>query len=179
MIISLFALLGVVPPWSASLVQSDLFDDNIKVLSLCLAHYHQTHQASTNLEVKMSSLEPIKLHAHASGPNPWKVAIVLEELSLPYDMHLYSDMAELKKEPYTLLNPNGRVPTIEDPNTGITLWESGAIIQYLVDKYDADGKISYKTEPEKFHVNQWLYFQASGQGMGSSKVTGSSESSFD
>ncbi|KIX96550.1 uncharacterized protein Z520_07816 [Fonsecaea multimorphosa CBS 102226] len=112
----------------------------------------------------MSSLEPIKVHAHASGPNPWKVAIVLEELGVPYYMHMYSDMADLKKEPYTLINPNGRVPAIEDPNTGVTLWESGAIIQYLLDKYDPAGKLSYKTEPEKFYVNQWLFFQASGQG---------------
>ncbi|KAG5936206.1 hypothetical protein E4U59_005155 [Claviceps monticola] len=33
----------------------------------------------------MSSLEPLTLYSHAGGPNPWKVAIILEELSLPYE----------------------------------------------------------------------------------------------
>lgn len=58
------------------------------------------------------------------------------------------------------MNPNGRAPTIEDPNTGITLWETGAIIQYLVENYDKDQKLSYGNKsPEKYLLNQWLAFQ--------------------
>lgn len=56
------------------------------------------------------------------------------------------------------------VPAIEDPNTGITIWESGAIIEYLVDEYDTTEKISYKSKPEKYYLKQWLHFQVSGQG---------------
>ena len=59
------------------------------------------------------------------------MAIILEELALPYTIQDV-DMSEMKKTPFTDVNPNGRVPAIEDPNTGITLWESGAIIQYLI-----------------------------------------------
>jgi glutathione S-transferase len=40
--------------------------------------------------------------------------------------------------------------------------QSGAIIQYLVDQYDTEGKISYKTLPEKYFTKQWLAFQISG-----------------
>lgn len=69
-----------------------------------------------------SSLQPLILHASASGPNPTKVAILLEELNLPYTNKIY-EFAELKKEPYINLNPNGRAPTIQDPNTGVTIWE--------------------------------------------------------
>ncbi|KAL9056963.1 MAG: hypothetical protein Q9162_002629 [Coniocarpon cinnabarinum] len=80
-------------------------------------------------------------------------------------MAQFMQFADLKKEPYVSLNPNGRVPTIEDPNTGITLWETGAIIQYLVENYDKDHKISYADKtPEKYHTDQWLFFQVSGQG---------------
>ena len=61
-------------------------------------------------------------------------------------------------------NPPGRVPAIKDPNTGISLWESGAIIQYLVETYDKDHKISYGKTPEKYYEQQWLAFQISGQG---------------
>ncbi|EXJ89223.1 glutathione S-transferase [Capronia epimyces CBS 606.96] len=110
-----------------------------------------------------SSLQPITLYAHGGSPNPLKVAIILEELSVPYKIVNLSS-AELKQEPYTTINPNGRVPAIEDPNTGISLWESGAIIQYLVERYDGDGRISTTTVPEKYQLNQWLQFQVSGQG---------------
>jgi len=111
----------------------------------------------------MSDIKPIKLYSHASGPNPWKVAIILEELGLPYDTE-YVDMAKIKQEPYISINPNGRVPAIEDPNTGYTIWESGACIQYLIAEYDKDHKLSYATKPEKYHTDQWLFFQVSGQG---------------
>lgn len=35
------------------------------------------------------SLKPIKLCTHAGGPNPWKVAIILEELGLPYETEFF------------------------------------------------------------------------------------------
>ena len=44
------------------------------------------------------------------------------------------------------------------------LWESGAIITYIVEQYDAEKKLSYETVKEKNLVNQWLHFQMSGQG---------------
>lgn len=40
--------------------------------------------------------------------------------------------------------------------------QSGAIIQYLVDQYDKDHKISYASTPEKYLTQQWLAFQISG-----------------
>ena len=74
------------------------------------------------------------------------------------------DFSELKKDPFESLNPNGRVPAIEDPNTGIALWESGAIIEYLLETYDKDNSLSYTKSPEKFETKCWLHFQMSGQG---------------
>ena len=53
---------------------------------------------------------------------------------------------------------------IKDPNTGVTLWESCAIIKYLVAEYDKEGKLNFTTAPEKYLLDQWLFFQASGQG---------------
>ena len=53
---------------------------------------------------------------------------------------------------------------IIDPNTDITLWESGAIVSYLVATYDKSDKLTYASSPEKFQLQQWSYFQASGQG---------------
>jgi len=109
------------------------------------------------------SLKPIKLFSHASGPNPWKVAIILEELSIPYESE-FMDMAVLHTPVFEQHNPNGRVPTIIDPNTGLTLWESGAIIQYLIETYDKSNKLSSSTSPAKYQESQFLHFQTSGQG---------------
>lgn len=50
--------------------------------------------------------------------------MVLEELSLPYTVNKL-EFNEVKQESYVALNPNGRLPTMHDPNTGITVWEVG------------------------------------------------------
>lgn len=55
-------------------------------------------------------------------------------------------------------------PAIHDPNTGITLWESGAIIEYLIAEYDKEHKISFDSSPDKYYAMQYLHFQMSGQG---------------
>ncbi|ETS77987.1 hypothetical protein PFICI_10049 [Pestalotiopsis fici W106-1] len=109
------------------------------------------------------ALQPIELWGHWGAPNPWKVVLILEELKLPYIIKTL-EFTEVKSEEYVKLNPNGRLPTIVDPNTGITLWESGAIIGYLIDQYDKAGHISFHTAPEKYLTRQWLAFQISGQG---------------
>jgi glutathione S-transferase len=70
----------------------------------------------------MANLKTLTLHSHVGGPNPWKVAIILEELGLPYE-HKFVDFKQVKEEPYISLCPNGRVPALEDPNTSISLWE--------------------------------------------------------
>lgn len=98
------------------------------------------------------------------GPNPVKVLLVLEELGLPYEVKPVR-IDEVKQPEYLKVNPNGRIPAIEDPNTGLTLWESGAIVEYLVEKYDTDHKLSFPAETEDYyHAKQWLYFQTTGQG---------------
>lgn len=48
--------------------------------------------------------------------------MVLEELSLPYKIN-YLELNETKTASYLDVNPNGRLPALKDPNTGITLWE--------------------------------------------------------
>ncbi|KAJ5899061.1 Glutathione S-transferase-like protein OpS6 [Penicillium taxi] len=110
------------------------------------------------------SLKPIIVYGSGPSPNPWKVYITLEELNIPYERKEIP-FSDVKKEPYISINPNGRLPAIEDHNTGITLWESGAIVEYLVETYDKENKISFSAgSKDYFLANQWLHFQVSGQG---------------
>jgi len=67
------------------------------------------------------------------------------------------------EKPFRDINVNGRVPAIVDPNTGLTLWESGAILEYLQETYDKENTF-HASGLDKFLVKQWLHFQMSGQG---------------
>jgi glutathione S-transferase len=68
------------------------------------------------------SIMPLELWGHWGAPNPFKVSIILESLELPYQIHEL-ELSEVKQESYIKLNPNGRLPTLQDPNTGLTLFE--------------------------------------------------------
>ncbi|KAL4778188.1 glutathione S-transferase [Aspergillus varians] len=108
--------------------------------------------------------QPITIYMHGKSPNPWKVILILEELKLAYTTQEI-EFTDVKSKPFTNINPNGRLPAIEDPNTGITLWESGAILEYLVETYDKDHKISFEHgSTDYFLAKQYLHFQMSGQG---------------
>lgn len=111
----------------------------------------------------MSSIKPIQIWGK-EGPNPLKVAMVVAELNLPHEI-IPIAFDKVKEPDYLTINPNGRIPAIYDPNTGLTIWESGAIIEYLIDQYDKDQSLSYTSGTiNAYHTKKWLYFQVSGQG---------------
>ncbi|BGO95683.1 hypothetical protein NBRC10512_007381 [Rhodotorula toruloides] len=107
------------------------------------------------------------LYSHVGGPNGWTVAFLLKALGLSYETK-FLDFAkgEHKQEPYTKINPNGRIPALVDHQNGdFTVWESKACLLYLVSKYDSENKFGVANTPEEqATLAQWLFFQASGQG---------------
>ncbi len=96
-------------------------------------------------------------------PNGWKVAILLEELGVPYKVTPISLTNRVQKEDwYVALNPNGRIPTLIDHDDGdFAVFESGAIMVYLAERFDrfipADRK-------GRSTVMQWVMWQMSGLG---------------
>jgi len=109
----------------------------------------------------------IKLYT-AATPNCWKVSIALEEMGLPYEVRVIDFASnEQKADWYVRLNPNGRIPTLEDD--GFVLFESGAILIYLAEK---TGKLLPQDVHGRSRVLQWLMFQMSGVGpmMGQANV---------
>jgi GST-like protein len=104
----------------------------------------------------------------AATPNGWKAAITLEEMGLPYTVRLIDFGAnEQKAEWYTRINPNGRIPAIEDD--GFAVFESGAIMIYLAEK---TGMLLPGDVKGRSRVIQWLMFQMGGIGpmMGQANV---------
>ncbi|CCL99556.1 uncharacterized protein FIBRA_01574 [Fibroporia radiculosa] len=115
----------------------------------------------------MSRGKQFTLCSFVHGTNGWKVAFVLEELALEYET-IYLDQPENKPlipQYVPKCNPNARFPILIDhENNDFVVWESNAIITYLVQKYDTSLKISVDDPKEKIIQLQWLLFQASGQG---------------
>ncbi len=99
----------------------------------------------------------------ASTMNGWKPTIFLEEAGVDYEL-TFIDFAkkEQKAEWYVALNPNGRIPTIVDRgNEDFTVFESGAILWYLAEKYGVFLPQDPKLRSETL---QWLMFQMGGIG---------------
>ncbi len=95
-------------------------------------------------------------------PNGHKVSILLEELRVPYQVHPISlSKLEQKEEWFLKLNPNGRIPAIVDSDNGLSMFESGAILIYLADKY---GKYFGDNVLQRAKITQWLMFQMSAVG---------------
>jgi len=107
----------------------------------------------------------------AATPNGHKISIALEELGLPYTMHVLDLARGDQKEPWFLaLNPNGRIPAIVDRDAGdFAVFESGAILLYLAEK---TGRLIPQDAQGRSRVVQWLMFQMGGIGpmMGQANV---------
>ncbi|WP_111428633.1 glutathione S-transferase N-terminal domain-containing protein [Rhodobacteraceae bacterium DSL-40] len=108
---------------------------------------------------------PIELH-YWPTPNGWKIAIALEEMGLPYNVHLVNIGAgDQFKAEFLKISPNNRMPAIVDPEgpdgAPIAIFESGAILQYLARK---TGMFCGSTERERIEVDKWLMWQMGGLG---------------
>ncbi|MEO1679214.1 MAG: glutathione binding-like protein [Pseudomonadota bacterium] len=99
----------------------------------------------------------------AATMNGYKPVIFLEEAAIPYDLTFIDFSKRQQKAPdYLKLNPNGRIPTIVDRANGdFAVFESGAILWYLAEKY---GVFLPEGAKERSEALQWLMFQMGGIG---------------
>jgi GST-like protein len=96
----------------------------------------------------------------APTPNGRKVSIALEELGVPYDVHVV-DLArgEQHRADFLRLCPNHKIPVIDDD--GFVLWESGAILLFLAEKH---GGLLPAAPAERWRAIQLAFFQSGGLG---------------
>ena len=99
----------------------------------------------------------------AATPNGKKISIMLEELGAAYRVHAL-DLSEFEhKEPWFLeINPNGKIPAIVDNDDGTAVFESGAILIYLADKFGS--LLPPVGDGRRTACVQWLMFQMSAVG---------------
>lgn len=108
---------------------------------------------------------PIDLY-YWPTPNGWKITIALEEMGLPYTLHLIDIGAGDQFKPdFLKIAPNNRMPAIVDPDgpdgKPISIFDSGAILQYLARK---TGKFYGTSERQRIEIDQWLLWQMGGVG---------------
>jgi GST-like protein len=100
-------------------------------------------------------------------PNGFKITLMLEECGLPYKIFPVDiGKGEQFKPDFLKISPNNRMPAIVDhepPGGGapVTVFESGAILQYLAEK---TGKFLPKDLRGKYEVLQWVNWQMGGLG---------------
>ena len=103
----------------------------------------------------------IKLYTWGT-PNGRKISIMLEEVSLPYQVEPIDISKGEQFEPgFLAINPNNKIPAIVDDDTGQSFFESGAILLYLAEK---SGQLLPDDANDKWQVMQWLMWQMAGQG---------------
>jgi GST-like protein len=91
-------------------------------------------------------------------PNPFKVALLLEELETPFELSPVDTFKGEQHAPaYRKINPNGKVPAIVDD--GVTVFDSHAILLHLGAKH---GKFVPSAASERAAMLSWLQFVATG-----------------
>ena len=95
-------------------------------------------------------------------PNGHKISIMLEECELEYQTVPVDIGAGDQFQPeFLAISPNNRMPAIVDRDTGISVFEGGAILIYLAEKA---GRFLPEDPAARFDVLQWLFWQAGGLG---------------
>jgi GST-like protein len=95
-------------------------------------------------------------------PNGRKVSVMLEELGLPYTVHPVNiGKGEQFTPEFVAICPNSKIPAIVDRDTGISVFESGAILIYLGEK---TGKLLPKSGAARAATIEWLMWQMANVG---------------
>ena len=100
----------------------------------------------------------LKLHVFPPSPRGFKVLVVAHQLGLDYEF-VFCDLTkgDQKSAAYTALNPNQRMPTLEDGD--FKLWESNAIVQYLATKKWESGLLP-RDERGRADVSRWQFWES-------------------
>jgi glutathione S-transferase len=99
----------------------------------------------------------LTIWGHQNAPNVRKVIWTCDELGIAYERKdIGGPFGGTGSDQYRAMNPNGRIPTID--HDGFILWESHAIMRYLV--AIAGGQSLVPADPQgQAQVNQWMDWQ--------------------
>jgi glutathione S-transferase len=101
---------------------------------------------------------------HLNNSRSQRVLWLLEELGVPYEVKRYERDAATMRAPASLkaVHPLGKSPVITED--GATIAESGAIVEYLVERHGQGRLIPPPGTPERLRYTYWLHY-AEGSAM--------------
>ncbi|KAI4729284.1 glutathione S-transferase GstA [Aureobasidium sp. EXF-10728] len=126
--------------------------------------------SQTNIDLYPQQSDPAYTitNAEPGTPNGHKVHIAFEELGIKYNVHKIDISKNTQKEEWFLkICPNGRIPAMVDKTSGKEkrVFEGGAMLLYLTDKYDKDNKISFDHDSDEYwETVEWIVWMQSGLG---------------
>ena len=98
----------------------------------------------------------LKLH-HAPNSRSGRIVWLLEELGLPYELNAMAfHPKDLKSDVHRARHPLGRIPVLEDGD--VMLFESGAIVEYIMARYGDGGLKPAVDSPEFPYYLQWFHY---------------------
>ena len=97
----------------------------------------------------------IRLH-HCHETRSMRVLWLLNELGVPFEIVVHSFDKTLRKPDYLAVSPAGRVPALEIDDT--TMFESGAMMEYLCERFPDAGLGRAPGDPERAEWLTWLHF---------------------
>lgn len=98
----------------------------------------------------------LKLH-FAPNSRAGRIVWLLEELGLPYEINKMAfHPKDLKSDEHRARHPLGRVPVLEDGD--VTVWESGAIVEYILERHKNGGLKPAVNDPTWPMYQQWFHY---------------------
>lgn len=85
-----------------------------------------------------------------------RVLWLLGEMGVPFECQVWPFDRTLRSADYMRRSPAGRVPSIEDG--GLTLFESGAIVEYLCERYPESGLGRLTGDSERWQWLMWIHY---------------------
>ncbi|MCX8958773.1 glutathione S-transferase family protein [Erwinia psidii] len=94
---------------------------------------------------------------HLNNSRSQRILWMLEELELPYQIKQYQrESSMLAPESLKKVHPLGKSPVITDGN--LTVAESGAILEYLQERYDSENRLTLTDEDARLQCRYWLHY---------------------
>ena len=93
-------------------------------------------------------------------PNGHKISILLEDLDMEYKVRCIDLSGEQYQEDFLTHSPNAKIPVIIDHSNNFSIFESGAILTYLCEKYDKDNKFYFNNNDSADWINDTDKFKS-------------------
>jgi glutathione S-transferase len=154
---------GLSPQTSCTPTSPKTFYGERAATAVSLFTYPRKHPEGAPPSIESDLISMIIVH-HLNNSRSQRVLWLLEELGVEYEVKRYERDPKTMLAPASLraAHPLGKSPVVTE--NGLTLAESGAIVEYLIERHGRGGLIPAAGTPERLRYTYWLHY-AEGSAM--------------